>query len=1407
MDTQSSYGELILNTNGAKLKLLDLIDIEFLQEFQDFFANTMGVASLTVDENGPITKPSNFTDFCLKYTRGSEEGQKRCNACDIKWGEISAKNNKPVIYTCHSGLTDFAVPIIIEGKHIASIYGGQIITKEPDLKYFRKLAKELGINEEEYIEAVKKIRIIPQEQVDAAANFLYFIANSISQIGLKNFELIKKNERENLIRQIIETVRSSLDINEVKSKVTEIIGKAFNADRCYFRSFDEINDKFLPPDSEYVNPSVTKSSSSIEADQEALRYFSEEVKKQKKGFYPVVVNEEIAKDTILEGYLKSLDIKADYAIPIISRQEETSWLVLHYTKEDPKFDESYKKLLETIAYQIDIAFEQIRLYNEAKKSAEQERIIRVIINKIRSSLNTEEIKYEIVNQIGKQFNADRVTLGYYDPINKTHKVTKHAEYKSSNAIKSFIDIDFIQVPGFVEYIREVLLRNKELIFNNLELYLAENNLIGTQAEDFYRNFDYKSSAAINVSYNDIFLGNLVVTFTGPHNFTNDEIKLLKSVAEQAGVAFYQGELYRKTRVQAKVETLLRNITQNIRSSLDLDETFYFICKETANAFNVQRTAITYFKNPNNYEDFVIRKEYKASPEINGYPYNENAHKTAAYWARDLVLKNEIIAFNSIKDADLPDYFKEAYAQMGVKSVIGVSIKKEGSILGTLVLSEYNSYRNWTEEEKELLKTISDQVFIAITQAELFNELKQTTINQNAILNNMPFMAWLKDSESKLLAVNETFANTCNEKIENIIGKTDYDLFPKEYAETYTKEDKLAMESKETIASIDAIVGSNGEEKWHETFKSPVIDSKGNAVGTAGISQDITERRHLEISIIEGTNKLNAIFNNIPHWAWLKDREKRFILVNKKFAQDLNLTTEDFIGKTDFDLFPEKLATAYNDIDQKVMDTGELITVEEETLINSEQRFFETFKQPFYNSQGEIMGTVGIANDITERKANELELISRQEKIIKANEKEVLLRRIVETMRSSLDVNLVKNTIVNVIAETFKANRCFILNYNESEDNFYVTKECEYLSSNDEKSLIGINTNMFSEHKVMDYLKKGNDANYSNVDEYIQKQNLQGSPEENFLKEYEIKSSYKIPIFHANTFLGFIIIEYTKSYKALDESDLAFLNIIATQAGIAIHQAELFEITQRQAATEKFNRRILEILRNTLDKATIKHLFVVNIGKYFHADRVFFADYDPVENIFLPIDEQSEYLSSTQEKSFVGLDWSESSFAEYIQPMLEKRELKIDCWDDFIKTNYKSQEFISRFEDYKVKSSYNLPVIHEGRIMGYFCVEFTQNVCVKLSDEDINRIRGMCSQAGIALYHAELFIKAEEASNLKEMVISKITNGATSMLNNIVEISEEMSRTELQCEQHIEHMNHINEIVKKLLDFTENINNS
>lgn len=171
----------------GNILIQDIIDIDFLQKFQDSFANSIGVASIIVDSNGnPVTKPSNFTDFCMKYTRGSDEGLKRCMNCDALGGKESAKTSKPAVYYCHAGLMDFAAPIIIDGEQIESVLGGQVLPKEPNKEEFIKIASEIGVNPEDYLNALNKIKRIPEQNIRSASELLFLVANALSKLGYQN---------------------------------------------------------------------------------------------------------------------------------------------------------------------------------------------------------------------------------------------------------------------------------------------------------------------------------------------------------------------------------------------------------------------------------------------------------------------------------------------------------------------------------------------------------------------------------------------------------------------------------------------------------------------------------------------------------------------------------------------------------------------------------------------------------------------------------------------------------------------------------------------------------------------------------------------------------------------------------------------------------------------------------------------------------------------------------------------------------------------------------------------------------------------------------------------------------------------------------------------------------------------
>ncbi len=178
------------------LEINDVIDIDMLQKFQDNFATSMNLASVTVDRDGkPVTKPSSYTSFCTDFVQSTKIGNDRCAASHKKSGEETARTKKPYIHTCHAGLIDFAAPILIEGHLIGTILGGQILISTPDESKFRKTAAELGVEADGFVHASQNVYMTKEENIKAAAEVLFLIANSLSQIGYEQLILSSMSQK------------------------------------------------------------------------------------------------------------------------------------------------------------------------------------------------------------------------------------------------------------------------------------------------------------------------------------------------------------------------------------------------------------------------------------------------------------------------------------------------------------------------------------------------------------------------------------------------------------------------------------------------------------------------------------------------------------------------------------------------------------------------------------------------------------------------------------------------------------------------------------------------------------------------------------------------------------------------------------------------------------------------------------------------------------------------------------------------------------------------------------------------------------------------------------------------------------------------------------------------------------
>jgi len=242
-----------------------------------------------------------------------------------------------------------------------------------------------------------------------------------------------------------------------------------------------------------------------------------------------------------------------------------------------------------------------------------------------------------------------------------------------------------------------------------------------------------------------------------------------------------------------------------------------------------------------------------------------------------------------------------------------------------------------------------------------------------ILETLPDLVWLKDPQGVYLSCNPRFERFFGAREADIVGRTDYDFVARELADFFRARDQLALAAgKPSLNEEEVTFADDGHRELLETIKTPMRDTNGRLIGVLGIARDITGRRRLEDALKQRAQYQQALLDNFPFLVWLKDEESRFLAVNRPFAEACGLESPELLtGKTDLDVWPRDLAEAYRADDRAVLDSGRSKQVEEEISVGAERRWYETYKSPV-RGEGRILGTVGFARDISDRKEAEQE---------------------------------------------------------------------------------------------------------------------------------------------------------------------------------------------------------------------------------------------------------------------------------------------------------------------------------------------------------------------------------------------------------------------------------------------------
>ena len=294
--------------------------------------------------------------------------------------------------------------------------------------------------------------------------------------------------------------------------------------------------------------------------------------------------------------------------------------------------------------------------------------------------------------------------------------------------------------------------------------------------------------------------------------------------------------------------------------------------------------------------------------------------------------------------------------------------------------------------------------------------------------------------------NKTFIPTY-EDFFKIVHPEDKELLENAYLNS--------LKTKERFKISHRLLMNDGRVKYVEESGNTLFDEKGNPLISRGTIQDITELSLAKIETQNEHNKLKAILENIPDLLWIKDANGVYITCNKRFEDLYGAKEKDIINKTDYDFVDKELADFFTNKDRLAMNSNKpLSNFEELTFANDgHKEYMQTIKSKVIDSNGNILGVLGIGRDLTELRDKEVKLTEQQEE----------LQSIYNTTKDGL-------AIVDMETNFVKVNKAYCEITGLSEEELLKTS-CLALSDPQDRERVSAIMNEFMQKGVIDNFEK------------------------------------------------------------------------------------------------------------------------------------------------------------------------------------------------------------------------------------------------------------------------------------------------------------------------------------------------
>jgi len=285
-----------------------------------------------------------------------------------------------------------------------------------------------------------------------------------------------------------------------------------------------------------------------------------------------------------------------------------------------------------------------------------------------------------------------------------------------------------------------------------------------------------------------------------------------------------------------------------------------------------------------------------------------------------------------------------------------------------------------------------KVELALMESEAFYQ---------SLVETLPLAMLRKDLQGRFTFANRLLCEALRRTPDEIVGRTDYDFFPRELAEKYRGDDRRVLEQERDLEATEEFQTPTGERRYTHVVKTPVYDATGNLVGIQGIFSDVTEKKRAEIELNQTRARLQAVLDAATQVSIIATDVNGVIDVfNAGAERMLGYTAEEMVGRQT----PQIIH-----VETEVLSRGQELTQELGRKIDGFRVFVENASrgQPEEREwtyerkdgtrlpvnlavtarrdrDGHVIGFLGIATDISARKRAEADILKAKEAAEAAN---------------------------------------------------------------------------------------------------------------------------------------------------------------------------------------------------------------------------------------------------------------------------------------------------------------------------------------------------------------------------------------------------------------------------------------